>query len=1100
MQRTLARRPGETAARSATAAPARVAARVPSADSWDVAPAGVSRAFGGHDFRRLSRREAAEETATVDHEATVAREETVSREPDLTTPAAPAPAIATDPGAVEMKTGANQGSTSLPATVNTTYDVGGNTLAEVAANLPADEAGNAGFAISVTGTTGDPITSANATVTHHVELPHWTEQDKQCAPVKRAWDSFLSALSRHEQGHIALSRTGLASVHTKFIGIGLSDIGTKTASETAATQTKYDDYDASNGHGLTGTPPTILDTGIVCPPPKTSAAETGPETPETEVAAKLDRKSDRESGGDVSHIVDQGLSGGGQPLDGASRSFFEPRLGQDLSGIRIHTGSAASQSAEQVSARAYAVGNNIAFRDGEYNPGTSAGRHLLAHELAHTVQQGATRPLQNVSRREDDNAAPEGNCNCGLQRKMSVSQPGDPSEVEADRVADSVMRIEAPGMNRHSGEDATAPSPLESEPVEVSEANSALQRVPFLPPGGFPTPNTPATPPVPPPADPNAKPDDGLVHVTIPYLPLSSGDMKSWPLYNEEQKFDLATVPIPDFGTAALSLKAGIGANVSAGYGAVVITDLTLSMTKLMAASLGAALLSPFTPGLLPLLLKLGYMEGYGKIEVDGFANAAIRASCALSGELRILGLEGAKAAEAVLSLYGALGVELGAKARGAVRVVLDNGHLTFSKAMDLNVAGAVTAALGGDLTVSVLFGLIKAHIGKQWTMKKPFTVLAAEWGDASLLYDFPSFKSVDKIFTLRVETIKKVASFIKDMITEDTKPGEVKSREKAPEFEGEDKRSEDDKIKAVESAKAEADAALSETEATPESVRAKFPAIKHTYRLTAIELHQDGEGLYWVHVAVNPERNTEPHRALKAAAEPPAGAPAEGTMVIRQTGVSGGAKTSSSGSQLPGKGGVGTRSEAFKIIEYRQRREKGVPVFVVYWTSLSLDASQSVVVEGAESEGMRADQLIGGAVQTNVSEAQVIEALTEFNFLQKGTLHLKPEYQGSEAIRASFYGNGYAVHGKTLHSTQHAQAVSFPGFDPANPNAGVAWLCPGPGGTRTSIGAGAHIMYLPYEDGSTTIDHILPAAQHWNATGRTSLQNVREAWDKGHQ
>ena len=128
---------------------------------------------------------------------------------------------------------------------------------------------------------------------------------------------------------------------------------------------------------------------------------------EEEVATKRVSRSesaDVENGGDVSHIVKQGLSGGGQPLDSASRAFFEPRLGHDLSSIRIHTGEQASSSAEQVNARAYAVGGDIAFKSGEYNPGTSAGKHLLAHELTHTVQQGATTPLapsrKSVSRRK----------------------------------------------------------------------------------------------------------------------------------------------------------------------------------------------------------------------------------------------------------------------------------------------------------------------------------------------------------------------------------------------------------------------------------------------------------------------------------------------------------------------------------------------------------------------------------------------------------------------------------------------------------------------------------------------------------------------------
>lgn len=122
------------------------------------------------------------------------------------------------------------------------------------------------------------------------------------------------------------------------------------------------------------------------------------EKDEDEILAKRVERSNSpvsglDGGGDVSGIVSAGLSGGGQPLDSASRAFFEPRLGQDLSNIRVHTNAAASASTEQVSARAYAVGGDIAFRQGEYNPGTSAGRHLMAHELAHTIQQGATKPL-----------------------------------------------------------------------------------------------------------------------------------------------------------------------------------------------------------------------------------------------------------------------------------------------------------------------------------------------------------------------------------------------------------------------------------------------------------------------------------------------------------------------------------------------------------------------------------------------------------------------------------------------------------------------------------------------------------------------------------
>lgn len=96
---------------------------------------------------------------------------------------------------------------------------------------------------------------------------------------------------------------------------------------------------------------------------------------------------DGSSFGDVSGVVDDGLSGGGEPLDADTRKFMEPRFGVNFSDVRIHTDSKASQSSEAMAARAYAVGPNIAFKSGEYSPGSSDGKRLLAHELTHVVQQ-----------------------------------------------------------------------------------------------------------------------------------------------------------------------------------------------------------------------------------------------------------------------------------------------------------------------------------------------------------------------------------------------------------------------------------------------------------------------------------------------------------------------------------------------------------------------------------------------------------------------------------------------------------------------------------------------------------------------------------------
>jgi hypothetical protein len=85
--------------------------------------------------------------------------------------------------------------------------------------------------------------------------------------------------------------------------------------------------------------------------------------------------------------IDNALSSGGQGLDRKTRNFFEPRLGYDLSGVRIHTNATARQSAQAVDARAYTLGSNIVFAENEYQPDSRSGKQLLAHELAHVVQQ-----------------------------------------------------------------------------------------------------------------------------------------------------------------------------------------------------------------------------------------------------------------------------------------------------------------------------------------------------------------------------------------------------------------------------------------------------------------------------------------------------------------------------------------------------------------------------------------------------------------------------------------------------------------------------------------------------------------------------------------
>lgn len=97
-------------------------------------------------------------------------------------------------------------------------------------------------------------------------------------------------------------------------------------------------------------------------------------------------------------IVDDTLKTPGAPLDGATRGFMEPRFGADFGDVRVHTGAQATDSAHAVGARAYTVGHHVVFSGNHYAPHSESGRSLLAHELAHVVQQsrGAGRRVQRA--------------------------------------------------------------------------------------------------------------------------------------------------------------------------------------------------------------------------------------------------------------------------------------------------------------------------------------------------------------------------------------------------------------------------------------------------------------------------------------------------------------------------------------------------------------------------------------------------------------------------------------------------------------------------------------------------------------------------------
>jgi hypothetical protein len=108
----------------------------------------------------------------------------------------------------------------------------------------------------------------------------------------------------------------------------------------------------------------------------------------------------------VPSAVRETLYSPGQPMDLATRRFMESRMDHDFSQVRVHADTNAKKSANVMGARAYTVGSNVVFGNGQYAPGTSAGRHLLAHELTHVVQQQSSMSSPAVQLQDDESWTP----------------------------------------------------------------------------------------------------------------------------------------------------------------------------------------------------------------------------------------------------------------------------------------------------------------------------------------------------------------------------------------------------------------------------------------------------------------------------------------------------------------------------------------------------------------------------------------------------------------------------------------------------------------------------------------------------------------------
>lgn len=147
-----------------------------------------------------------------------------------------------------------------------------------------------------------------------------------------------------------------------------------------------------------------------------------------ENAALLRRSNGDAMADEAPPSVHDALRSAGQPLDRAAQVFMARQFDRDFSHVRVHTDARAAESARDVNALAYTVGSHLVFAPGQYAPGTAGGRRLLAHELAHTIQQNAGTSASGGG--------------------LRVAAGSDPAESAADAAADAALRgAPPPGLS-----------------------------------------------------------------------------------------------------------------------------------------------------------------------------------------------------------------------------------------------------------------------------------------------------------------------------------------------------------------------------------------------------------------------------------------------------------------------------------------------------------------------------------------------------------------------------------------------------------------------------------------------------------------------------
>jgi len=128
--------------------------------------------------------------------------------------------------------------------------------------------------------------------------------------------------------------------------------------------------------------------------------------------------------GESASLADHAISSPGRPLNSITRAFFEPRMGYDFTRVRVHTDSSADKRSRALNAKAFTQRSNIYFRAGQYNTQSNEGKHLLAHELTHVIQQN-----------KGQQSTPQ------IQRRVELRPPGRGEASGFGRVQELIDRL-----------------------------------------------------------------------------------------------------------------------------------------------------------------------------------------------------------------------------------------------------------------------------------------------------------------------------------------------------------------------------------------------------------------------------------------------------------------------------------------------------------------------------------------------------------------------------------------------------------------------------------------------------------------------------------